>query len=377
MFDFIIRGARLGDGKLADIAVQEGRIAALGQFPGNALREYPLNGRYLVSAGWIDCHVHCYPPSPVYHDEPDKVGVEQGVTTIIDAGSTGADNIGDFYQLTRTVRTCVYALLNIARCGIARQDELSALSLIDNTAVRRAIQDYPAFIVGLKARMSSSVVGDNGITPLLIARQMQQENPGLPLMVHLGNAPPGLDEITRQLRQGDIITHCFNGKPNQILTPDGGLKTSVSHALQRGVLLDVGHGSASFVFEVARTAIGRGILPDTISSDIYCQNRRQGPVRSLARVMSAFLHLGMTLSQVLDRVTCHPALALNLQGKGRLAPGADADLTIFDLSRDRQQFTDAEGNILDGEYLLRPLAAITGGHWCITDEGKKNHVFSV
>ncbi len=94
--------------------------------------------------------------------------------------------------------------------------------------------------------MSSSVVGENGITPLARAKAIQQENDDLPLMVHIGNNPPNLDEIADLLSSGDIITHCYNGKPNRILNPAGELRSSITRALQRGVRLDVGHGTASF-----------------------------------------------------------------------------------------------------------------------------------
>ncbi|PLN71803.1 amidohydrolase/deacetylase family metallohydrolase, partial [Klebsiella quasipneumoniae] len=262
-----------------------------------------LQGNSYVSAGWIDSHVHCYPNSPIYHDEPDSVGIATGVTTVIDAGSTGADDVDEFYQLTRKAATEVYALLNISRVGLIAQNELANMTNIDAEAVKQAVQRHPDFIVGLKARMSSSVVGENGITPLARAKAIQQENGDLPLMVHIGNNPPNLDEIADLLSRGDIITHCYNGKPNRILNPAGELRSSITRALQRGVRLDVGHGTASFSFEVARRAIALGILPHTISSDIYCRNRIDGPVRSLALVMSKFLAIGMTLSQVIACVT--------------------------------------------------------------------------
>ncbi len=187
MFDLLLRHARLVDDTLTNIALQDGKIAALGDVDGPALKTIDLRGECFVSAGWIDSHVHCYPTSPIYHDEPDSVGIATGVTTVVDAGSTGADDIG------------------------------------------------------LKARMSSSVVGVNGITPLERAKAMQQENGNLPLMVHIGNNPPDLDEIAERLTAGDIITHCYNGKPNRILRPDGEQRASVTRALARGVRLDVGH----------------------------------------------------------------------------------------------------------------------------------------
>ncbi|MFC0142431.1 amidohydrolase/deacetylase family metallohydrolase [Erwinia mallotivora] len=377
MFDLIIRRARLTDGSLTDIAILKGKIAALGEVNGSALQQCDLHGRFWLSAGWIDSHVHCYPQSPLYHDTPDRVGVESGVTTVVDAGSTGADEVERFYQLTRSARTQVYALLNIARSGIVTQNELADMRQIDAAAVRDALVRLPDFIVGFKARMSSSVTGDNGINPLIRAKAIQRENGDLPLMVHIGNTPPDLDEIADLLSRGDIITHCYHGKPNRILTPTGTLRASIAQALQRGVRLDVGHGSASFSFAVAGAAIAQGILPYTISSDIYCRNRLNGPVHSLAHVMSKFFSVGMTLPQIIDCVTINAAEGLRLHQKGRLRVGGDADLTLFDLQAENCLFIDSEGKSVAGEQQLIPLAAMVGGRWFITDEGKKQHVFDL
>lgn len=375
MFDLLLRHARLVDDTVSDIALKDGKIAALGDVDSPAAKTIDLRGECYVSAGWIDSHVHCYPKSPIYHDQPDSVGIATGVTTVVDAGSTGADDIDDFYTLTREAITDVYALLNISRVGLIAQNELANMANIDADAVRQAVNRYPDFIVGLKARMSSSVVGENGITPLEHAKVMQAENGDLPLMVHIGNNPPDLDEIAEHLAAGDIITHCYNGKPNRILTPEGELRASVSQALARGVRLDVGHGTASLSFAVAKRAISLGILPHTISSDIYCRNRISGPVYSLANVMSKFLAIGMSLPQVIDCVTANAADGLRLKNKGRLQVDQDADLTLFMLKRQPAVLVDAENDSLQADQLLVPLAAIRAGKGYMTEQGSAEHVF--
>lgn len=371
-YDLIIKRAKNLDGSLADIAIRNGKVAALGLLPEDATarQTLDLHGGVYVSAGWIDSHVHCYPKSPVYHDEPDLVGVAGGVTSVVDAGSTGADDVEDFHRLACRAETHVYALLNIARTGIAMQSELADMARIDQDAVHMAIKRYPGFIIGIKARMSSSVVGLNGTKPLVSAKEIQRRHPQLPLMVHIGNNPPDLDDIADLLTEGDIITHCYNGKPNRILTASGELRESIKRALGRGVRLDVGHGSASLSFAVAGQAIRQGIFPYTISSDIYCRNRLNGSVQGLAWVMSKFLTLGLSLEHVIDCVTCHAADALRLAGKGRMAVGADADLTLFDLYTAPQIFVDSEGQSARGERRLAPLAAVVAGKILLTDEGK-------
>lgn len=379
MYDMIIRAGRLGNGQLVDVAIKHGKIAALGSLPesSEAKQTLTLGGQVHVSAGWIDSHTHCYPASPLYHDEPDKVGVASGVTTVIDAGSTGADDVDDFQRIAATCKTRVHALLNISRIGLLRQNELADPADIDPALAQAAIRRHPGFIVGIKARMSGSVVGESGLQPLRMAKQIQQANGNLPLMVHVGNTPPDLDEIVALLGEGDLLTHCFNGKPNRILTPAGELRQAVREAMRRGLLLDIGHGGASFSFEVAELAIAQGILPHTISSDIYCKNRIKGPVYSLAHVMSKFFAIGMTLEQVLACVTHQAADALRLPGKGRLEVGADADITLFEVSCGPTLFTDTEAGARNGDRQLLPLAALVGGELVLTHYGKSHHAFCV
>ncbi len=376
-YDLILRRGRSVDGQLLDIAVQAGKIALVGTVPSTASAqvEHDLQGQVYVSAGWIDLHVHCYPHSPIYNDEPDKVGIACGVTTVVDAGSAGADDIDDFYRLTRQAKTEVKALLNVSRIGLLRQNELAQLDDINEQAAHSAITQNPDFIVGLKARMSSSVVEHNGITPLLMAKKIQRQHPHLPLMVHVGNNPPTLDDIADLLDKGDIITHCYNGKPNRILNTQGQLKSSVQQALERGVHLDVGHGSASFSFAVAEQAIAQGILPHTISSDIYCRNRIQGPVFGLAHILSKFLAIGLTLPQVIACVTEHAAGVLHFDQKGALKVGFDADLTLFELLEQPSFFVDAEQQQKLGAVRIAPVAAVRAGEIFITEEGEAHDVF--
>ncbi|MCO4203755.1 amidohydrolase/deacetylase family metallohydrolase [Aeromonas taiwanensis] len=379
MYDTIIRAGRLGNGQLVDIAIKNGKIATLGSLPESTETKQTLTlaGQVHVSAGWIDGHTHCYPASPIYCDEPDKVGVASGVTTVIDAGSTGADDVDDFQRIAAGCKTRVHALLNISRIGLLRQNELANPADIDPALAQAAIRRHPSFIVGIKARMSGSVVGESGLQPLRVAKQIQRDNGNLPLMVHVGNTPPDLDEIVALLGDGDLLTHCFNGKPNRILTPAGELRQAVREAMQRGLLLDIGHGGASFSFEVAELASRQGILPHTISSDIYCKNRIKGPVYSLAHVMSKFLAIGMTLEQVLACVTHQAADALRLPGKGRLEVGADADLTLFQVASDPILFADTEAATRHGDRQLLPLAALVGGELVLTHNGKSHHAFCV
>lgn len=380
MYDLIIKNARLIDNSVTDIAIRHGKIVEIGKnIIATSNRELDLQNQHYISAGWIDSHTHCFAHSPIYYDEPDLIGVKAGVTAVVDAGSVGALDVDEFYDLAMQAKTHVYSFLNISKIGLVRQSELADMQDVDVPLFDRTLAKYPNFIIGIKVRMSRSVVGENGILPLIKAKEMQKKT-GLPLMIHIGNNPPELDEIADLLTKGDIITHCFNGKPNKIFDKQNNLRDSIKRAIERGVILDIGHGGESFSFAVAERAKCLDVYPNTISSDIYSKNRLQGPVFSLANVMNKFISLGYSKTRIIDSVTKNAAQILHLNNKGEIAIGYDADLTIFDIKQQTVSLTDSEGEIQECHEQFVPLASIVASktnqvtHIEITQEGRKNEL---
>lgn len=373
MYDLIIKNARLIDDTITDLAIEKGKIVVIGTVNETAKKIIDLKAQYYVSAGWIDSHTHCFARSPIYYDEPDCIGVKSGVTTVVDAGSVGANDIDEFYHLAKQAQTHVFSFLNISKIGLIRQNELADMNDIDIALFDQALQKYPQFIIGIKVRMSRSCVGDNGIKPLIQAKEMQKKS-GLPLMIHVGNNPPNLDDIADILTKGDIITHCFNGKPNKIFDQNNQLKDSIKRAIKRGVILDIGHGGESFSFAVAEKAKDLNIYPNTISSDIYSKNRIHGPVFSLANIMTKFICMGYSKQRIIDSVTTNAATILHLAHKGRLAVGYDADITIFKFKQEKIALSDAEGEVREANEQFVPLACIVAGQLEITEEGIKDGI---
>lgn len=360
--DTILKNGITVEGSPIEIAIDNGKIIAVhASLEGYSGEVIDLEGSY-ISAGWIDDHVHCNELMNVYFDSPDTVGVETGVCTVIDAGSSGADNIQEFYEKIADAKTNVYALINISKTGIVRQDELSDLENIDATLVKDRVADMSHFIVGLKARMSQSVVGKNGIIPLVKAKEIQKDNHDLPLMVHIGSAPPNLREICELLEKGDIVTHCFNGKQNNILDEDGKIYDFVLDAKKRGVLFDIGHGSASFSFDVAKKAFNQCFYCDTVSTDIYNKNRQHGPVYNLSTTLDKLLHLGYSLETLIPMITKTPAEFFRLDSKGNIEVGFDADFTIFDVLEEEHVLVDSEGKELNAQHKVTPRICIVGGN---------------
>ena len=147
------------------------------------------------------------------------------------------------------------------------------------------------------------------------------------MMVHFGSSPPTIEDIFDYMEKGDILTHIYNGKPNGILRGNE-VKKEIIEARERGIILDVGHGTESFSMDIAMKSKDAGIFPDTISTDIYIKNRINGPVYNLSTTMEKFIYMGYSLEDIIDKVTKNAADAISLKNKGLIKEGYDADLTI-------------------------------------------------
>lgn len=356
----VLRQAKLLSGETADLCLHGDTIAGWAEAGTIQAADEMIDcSGWYVSPGWTDMHVHAFADFTPYGDEIDEIGVKQGVTTIVDAGSCGADRIGELAGRSETALTRLMAFLNISRIGLLRVDELSDMAWIDESLNLQALHEYRDFLVGWKARISSSVVGHNGIKPLQAAVRLSDAS-GKPIMVHIGSGPPAISDIVGMLRSGDIITHYLHGKSNGLF--EGGKPIpALTEALIRGVCLDVGHGSASFSFETAEAAKACGIPLGTISTDIYRGNRENGPVYSLSHVLSKLLHIGYSLKEVIDAVTIRPASLLGRPELADLSPGCKANITLFSLERGQTVLTDSSGGRRTANQMIKARGAIING----------------
>ncbi|KAF5303740.1 hypothetical protein FQR65_LT18962 [Abscondita terminalis] len=203
-----------------------------------------------VSYGWIDSHVHCDKENKLYGSEIDEIGFHQGVTTVIDAGSVGIDDISRMYDYSKKAITNLKIILNISKKGIYKQSELSNLNDI---SINFNEKKFKNFIVGYKARMSSSVTLESGTKALEIFNQIRDEqNIKLPLMVHIGNEPPVFGDIFPKLRKNDVITHIFNYKNYSIFDKNYEITESLNMAIEKGIKFDVGHDGRMTILGVSK-----------------------------------------------------------------------------------------------------------------------------
>lgn len=366
--DLKISNATLLNGEKTAIHIEQNTIKNIGNNIDTTGDVIQLPDNVYVSPGWIDLHTHSFPKHEPYCAHPDDIGYKTGVTTVVDAGSSGSDDIDEFFQLTKQCKTRIFSFLNISRIGLKVRDELSDLSYISYDTIEKAIDKHPDFIVGLKARMSASVVGHNNIKPLIIAKRFTKKL-HIPLMVHVGNAPPQLEDVIRLLEKGDIITHCFNEKlDNHIFSNNSKNIPALKEAIRNGVYLDIGHGMDSFSFRIAKKAVKEHIPFHSISTDIYEANRVNGPVFNMATTIMKFLTLGYSLTEVIHAVTEYPAKIINKPHLGKLEKGATADLTFFQVENKETVLIDSLGNKITAPTVIKPYAVVIGGeyHVCTT-----------
>ncbi len=353
-FDLLLRNGHIIDPSKretfqADLAILDGKIAAIGAIGADcrAGQMIDVAGSYVTPA-LIDSHVHCYEHVGPGCLNPDRIGIRQGVGAVIDAGSFGPANAAGFnaYVAQRST-TRAYGLVNISRWGNSTNPgESAVIGFLNPSDVVRTIERAGGWIRGVKVRASVTAVGALGILPVHLAKQAAREA-GVPVMVHIGNAPPTLDEVCSVLTQGDVITHCFHGKLGGIVTRQGAILPAVREAVDRGVLLDVGHGSASFAWSAAELAVALGYFPHTISTDLHrgCVDTVPGKSSrvTMASVMAKMLHLGMPLVDIVAASTLVPAQAFGLYPEfGQIAVGAAAHLSVIALVERPHELFDAE-----------------------------------
>lgn len=364
--NLLLKNAKLINDELINIEIKNGIIYKIfkdGENQSNLSKNYEvidLNGSY-ISSGWIDSHTHTYPAYKPYSSDPDSSGYKTGVTTVIDAGTCGANDIDIFYEMRKKYKTRVYALLNISKIGLSRIDELSDLNNINFSLVDKYLEKYPDFLVGIKARISKSIVKDNGVKPLELAVKYIK-NKDLNLMVHIGNGPPTIKEILNLLGKNCIISHYLNGKKNNILNNNKIIDEFIK-AKNRGMKLDIAHGTASFSFEIAKIVKNSEIDLDLTSTDIYDSNRENGPVYSLAKVMTKLLYLGYSLEDVINSVTKNPANTFNLKNLGEIKVGNYADFTIFNIINKEVELVDSMNERIIYNKEIIPQSVIINGEY--------------
>jgi len=370
-YDLLIAGGRVVDPsqKLSaerDIAILGGKIARIASnIPQNQARQvFDAKGK-IVTPGLIDMHTHVYKYGITLNVDPDVVGFQSGVTTVVDCGSTGAGTFQGFRKyVIDGASTRIYALLNISTIGLVVTNEIYLdPRMIDSRAAIRTIGANRDRILGIKVRVNgkhSDLTHD--LEVMKTAREVADAT-GLPIMMHWSVEP----ELLALLKKGDILAHPFNPpSPNSsnVFGADGPQAEKVLPQIlalkERGIWTDGQLGTTHHSWEISEKAVSQGWFPDSISTDI--SRAPDGTSASVLVPMSEFLHLGLTLEQVIAGVTTNPAKILNVPEKiGTLEPGTTADVAILELAQGNFEFGDGTRQTRRLKQQFVPVATVKGG----------------
>jgi dihydroorotase len=350
-YDLLLKGGHLLDDKnkidaVRDVGIKDGKVAAVAEHldSKDALKTIDVVGLY-VTPGLIDIHTHVYTGTgergsyagdlSVY---PDGFTLRNGVTTIVDAGSSGWRNFDDFKdKVIDRSKTRVLAELNIVGAGMRGFKYEDNLDDMDGKLTGEKARQFPGVIVGVKSAHFTGpewkpydqavIAGDLASIPVMIdygARRIER---------------PLLELVSTHLRPGDIYTHCFSGLRGE-QDPQTGLASQALLVMKkRGIYCDVGHGGGSFAWTVAAPIIKGGYLPDSISTDLHVGSMNNG-MKDLLNVADKLMLLGETVPQVVAEMTSHPAHEIKQEQLGNLSVGSVADVAVLSVETGNFGFVD-------------------------------------
>ena len=402
-YDLLLRGGRVIDPAqgldgVLDVAVRDGRLAAVGKnLPGPAKQTVEVGGK-LVLPGLIDTHAHVYRyVSGRFGLDADTVGVHSGVTTVVDQGGPSVLTFPGFREYAvKPAATRVLAFISAYMVGGLEGHYYPELYRPDCIAVDdtvRAARENADLVRGVKGHAEIGGFTRWGDEAMRRAAEIGRAL-DLPLYIHFGQLWPLpedkhpydpdaiLPEMLKILRPGDILAHPFTRHPGGFVDQHGKVHPVVREALARGLKTDVGHGS-HFSFKMARLVLEAGIVPDTLGADMHGYNTTIPKPRgtpeahpdkeemhlfagaqnfSLASAMTSMLALGLTLEQVVPMVTSNCAAMLGMKDEiGTLRPGVEADVSVLADDSGRFVLKDNEDTQVVAEHFIRPVFCLRAG----------------
>lgn len=368
-YDVLLKNGHVIDPKnninaVRDVAIKDQKIAAVEANidAAKAKKVVDVKGLYVVP-GLIDLHVHTfYGDGPSYRDGrlsvvPDSHTFRSGVTTVVDAGTPGWRNYEVYKKrIVDRANTRVLTFLNIVGAGMGGAVEQN-MEDMDPAPVAAMIKKYPELIVGVK---TAHFAGPEWIAVDNAVKAGEMAN--VPIMVDFGTfrlERPHQELVTKHLRPGDMYTHAYlDAVP--MLDENGKVRQYLFDAKKRGVKFDVGHGGGSFLFRWAVPAIKQGFIPDSISTDLHTSSMIGG-MKDMTNVMSKFLNMGMTLPQVIEASTWHPAQQIKRTELGNLSVGSTADVSVLAVQNGTFGYTDTNGAKMMGKQNIVADVTMKGG----------------
>jgi dihydroorotase len=360
-YDLLLKGGHVIDpknniDKVMDVAIAGGKIARVAaNIPAaEAKKTVDAAGLY-VTPGLIDLHAHVYTRADVKalvagenNVQPDAFSFRSGVTTMVDAGTSGWRTFPQFRErVIDRAKTRVLALLNIAGYGMGTGKENEVVEL-DADAAASMAKANPDVIVGFKSAHFNGP-GWESVENAVKAGKLTD----LPVMIDFGyiNQQRNINTLLLdKLRPGDIYTHCYSGHREELLE-NGKVNPAMVAGRKRGVIFDVGFGAGSFYWYVAVPAFQQGFPPDSISTDLHAGSMNAG-MKSMSNVMSIILNLGSPLNEVIKMSTWNPAREIKRPQLGNLDVGAEADIAVLRVDKGKFGFIDSAGAKNTGNQMI-------------------------
>jgi len=390
-YDIVIRNGHVIDPKnnidaVMDIGIRNGKIAAVAKKidAANAVQIVNAQGFY-VTPGLIDIHTHdFFGTEPNHYLEnglsailPDGFTFRTGVTTVVDAGSSGWKSFDLFKKnIIDNSKTRILVMLNIVgegmRGGPWEQDPRD----MDGRLTGMLARANAKIVVGIKTAHFEGhdwTAVDQAVEAGKLAN--------IPVMVDFGGSTPPLsieELFMKHLRPGDIFTHCYaqlRTRESIVDTLTWKVKPFVFEARKRGIIFDVGYGGISFAFSQAIPALQQGFAPSSISTDLHTGSMNNA-MKDLLNVMSKFMAMGMDLQSVINASTWNPAREIKHEELGNLSVGAEADIAILSLRKGKFGFFDYVGKKIEADQKLEAEMTILGGKIVYDLNGIANPVFA-
>jgi dihydroorotase len=380
-YDLLLKGGHVIDAKnnidaIRDVAIKDGKIAkvAVGIPADSAIKTVNVTGLYVVP-GLIDLHTHVFwGLDPKDYDNgswslaPDGFTLRNGVTTIVDAGSSGWRNFPEFKKrVIDGSETRVLAMLNIVGAGMGNDGIEVNKDDMDGKLTGEMALKYPGIIVGIK---SAHFTGpewkpyEQGVIAGTIAH--------IPLMIDYGSRRierPLYQLLEEKLRPGDIYTHMYGGGRGEQDSTTGGPGKGMWEGRQRGIYFDVGHGQSSFSFSVAVPLIKAGFVPDSISTDLHYESMNAG-MKDLLTTGDKFIAMGLPLKEVIADMTWHPATEIQQTQLGNLSEGAIADIAVLNLRQGTFGLVDGAGMVMKAHVKMECELTVKNGKFVYDLNGR-------
>jgi dihydroorotase len=379
-YDLLLKGGHVIDpanhiDDVRDVAVFQGKIAAVERdIPADQAGKVVDVSKLLVTPGLIDIHYHVghggapldwFTPEARAHalplGIPADMALQSGVTTIVDAGTAGAETfLQEKEEVIDRARVRVLAFLNIVGNGMGGALEQS-LDEMDPKVCAATITKYKDIIVGVKtAHYWTKEPWDAEHVPwAAVDRAIECATlANVPVMYDFWPRPERTyEDLLKKRRPGDIHTHVF-AQQFPIILADGKINPALAEARARGVIFDVGHGAGSFWFRNAVPAQKQGFVPDSMSTDLHMGDFN---VVSMTNVMSKFLAMGVPLDDIIRRSTVNPAAEIHRPELGTLTVGKDADIAVLELAKGHFSYIDCGVARFDGNANLTARMTIRAG----------------